>query len=247
MAPSQSNSMLGLLVGVLALAGYFAADDFFVVPSGSTTRLREGVRGALALRSGFAVPRGGVAGSAGTLAGTTAIASAAALVGASAALSGRARQLHVQKPTTAVASGGSWAAPVPLSGAAPVEPPAPPAFDPRQQVGALAPLGYFDPLGFSTGGDEYGYIKLREAELKHGRLAMIASLGLVVQHFVRLPGSDNAPDGLRSLNCDTGLLFFSFFSGILELVWRSDERWAPHTLPFSSARTCTPLICATRG
>eukprot|EP00445_Apocalathium_hangoei_P075851 CAMPEP_0204169728 /NCGR_PEP_ID=MMETSP0361-20130328/41780_1 /ASSEMBLY_ACC=CAM_ASM_000343 /TAXON_ID=268821 /ORGANISM="Scrippsiella Hangoei, Strain SHTV-5" /LENGTH=72 /DNA_ID=CAMNT_0051127347 /DNA_START=58 /DNA_END=273 /DNA_ORIENTATION=+ len=72
MAPSQSNSMLGLLVGVLALAGYFAADDFFVVPSGSTTRLREGVRGALALRSGFAVPRGGVAGSAGTLAGTTA-------------------------------------------------------------------------------------------------------------------------------------------------------------------------------
>ena len=35
--------------------------------------------------------------------------------------------------------------------------------------GALAPLGYFDPLSLSAGKTEGEVRKIREAELKHGR------------------------------------------------------------------------------
>ncbi|CAK9095666.1 unnamed protein product [Durusdinium trenchii] len=44
----------------------------------------------------------------------------------------------------------------------------------------------FDPLGFSKKTELVPYF--REAELKHGRLAMLAWVGLVVPDFVRLPG-----------------------------------------------------------
>merc|ERR1712217_937603 len=48
------------------------------------------------------------------------------------------------------------------------------------RVGAFAPLGFFDPAGFATEVTEgqLGYI--REAELKHGRICMLASLGIFV-------------------------------------------------------------------
>lgn len=36
--------------------------------------------------------------------------------------------------------------------------------------------GYFDPLGLASGDDARTF-KLKEAELKHGRLAMVAFLG----------------------------------------------------------------------
>lgn len=47
--------------------------------------------------------------------------------------------------------------------------------------GALPPLGFFDPLGLSEGKSELEVKKIREAELKHGRLAMLASLGIITQ------------------------------------------------------------------
>ena len=49
-------------------------------------------------------------------------------------------------------------------------------------VGDCAPLGYFDPLGFSTGKTLEQMTSYREAELKHGRAAMAACL-----HWVLVP------------------------------------------------------------
>lgn len=50
-------------------------------------------------------------------------------------------------------------------------------------VGACPPLGYFDPLGFSKT-DDATLFKYREAELKHGRVAMLAVFGWLTQeHF----------------------------------------------------------------
>lgn len=47
-------------------------------------------------------------------------------------------------------------------------------------IGALPPVGFFDPLGLSQGKSDAEMKKIREAELKHGRLAMLASLGFLV-------------------------------------------------------------------
>merc|ERR1719163_2420959 len=55
--------------------------------------------------------------------------------------------------------------------------------------GITAPFGFFDPLGFCNGASE-GKIKFyREVELKHARVAMLASLGfLVAEQFHPLFG-----------------------------------------------------------
>merc|ERR1711865_894462 len=46
--------------------------------------------------------------------------------------------------------------------------------------GALDPVGDFDPLGFSEGKDFETVKQYREAELQHGRVAMLAALGMLV-------------------------------------------------------------------
>jgi len=59
------------------------------------------------------------------------------------------------------------------------QPPAP-VFSVRDLPGITAPLGFFDPLDFCGEASE-GKIKFyREVELKHGRVAMLASLGFLV-------------------------------------------------------------------
>jgi len=44
-------------------------------------------------------------------------------------------------------------------------------------IGITAPMGYFDPLGLSQGKSDEIMNAYREAELKHGRVAMAACLG----------------------------------------------------------------------
>lgn len=46
--------------------------------------------------------------------------------------------------------------------------------------GALPPVGFFDPLGLSNGKTDAEMKKIREAELKHGRVCMVAALGILV-------------------------------------------------------------------
>ena len=51
--------------------------------------------------------------------------------------------------------------------------------DVRDMPGIAAPLGFFDPLGFTKDASD-GKIKFyREVELKHGRVAMLASVGFL--------------------------------------------------------------------
>ena len=46
--------------------------------------------------------------------------------------------------------------------------------------GAIAPLGFFDPLGFSKDAELGAVKRLREAEIMHGRVAMMATLGYII-------------------------------------------------------------------
>lgn len=112
-----------------------------------------------------------------------------------------------------------------------------PPFDPTIQVGVTEPLGYFDPLGFAKKGDRKGFWKLREAEIKHGRVAMMASVGLIMQHYVHLTypvykvNIKTAPYSLGAwgyfygpwgLWCFLGIVFVT---GVLELaVWIANPK-----------------------
>lgn len=46
--------------------------------------------------------------------------------------------------------------------------------------GALPPLGFFDPLGFAAKANSMTLKRYREAEITHGRVAMLASVGFLV-------------------------------------------------------------------
>merc|ERR1711948_73893 len=62
---------------------------------------------------------------------------------------------------------------------------------PEEMAGITAPLGFFDPAGFSKNGNIAVY---RNAELKHGRVCMLATLGMVVSEKFH-PFFDNWGEG----------------------------------------------------
>jgi len=51
-------------------------------------------------------------------------------------------------------------------------------------VGALEPVGFWDPLGFAAKADDNTLRRYREAELTHGRVAMLAAIGFLVGEAV---------------------------------------------------------------
>ncbi|CAE8599115.1 unnamed protein product [Polarella glacialis] len=108
-------------------------------------------------------------------------------------------------------------------------PPAP--FVPKKEIGAMAPLGFFDPAGFTKANDEAGFFNYRAAEIKHGRVAMMAALGLVVQHYVQFPGFEAVPTGLAACTKAPGTYGFAalvLLSGLFEVAfWQEDESKEP--------------------
>jgi len=109
---------------------------------------------------------------------------------------------------------------------APPAPAPPPPFAPASQIGVTQPLGYFDPLGFCKVGDERGFHKLRCAEIKHGRVAMLAALGTVFQHYVHFPGAEDVPNGLKAILDPVGILAeltLVPIVGFAELIYWKDD------------------------
>mmetsp|Transcript_4130 Transcript_4130/g.5595 ORF Transcript_4130/g.5595 Transcript_4130/m.5595 type:complete len:193 (-) Transcript_4130:129-707(-) len=70
----------------------------------------------------------------------------------------------------------------------------------ENEIGAQAPLGYFDPLGICADGNKENFDRLRYVELKHGRVAMLAVVGYLVTYAgVRFPGAEDIPAGFAAL------------------------------------------------
>lgn len=61
---------------------------------------------------------------------------------------------------------------------------------PKNLDGYIGNVG-FDPLGFA---DWFDIKWLREAEIKHGRSSMLATVGFVMQQYVTLPGFEHVDD-----------------------------------------------------
>jgi len=78
----------------------------------------------------------------------------------------------------------------------------------ENEIGAQAPLGFWDPLGFLDRADQETFDRLRYVELKHGRIAQLAFVGnLITRAGYHLPGNielDRAfadvPNGVAAIN-----------------------------------------------
>jgi hypothetical protein len=103
----------------------------------------------------------------------------------------------------------------------------------ENDVGATLPLGFWDPLGLVSDGDQEKFDRLRLVEIKHGRIAMLAVVGYLIQEAgVRLPGSidlaglkfADIPNGYAALEAIpyAGKLQLFAFIGALEVFVMRD-------------------------
>jgi len=103
----------------------------------------------------------------------------------------------------------------------------------ENEIGAQPPLGFWDPLGLVSDGDQAKFDRLRYVELKHGRIAMLAVVGyLVTEAGIRLPGNidysgtsfDSIPGGFGALSAisNAGIAQIVLFIGALELAVMKD-------------------------
>eukprot|EP00414_Alexandrium_minutum_P003170 CAMPEP_0113818478 /NCGR_PEP_ID=MMETSP0328-20130328/260_1 /TAXON_ID=39455 /ORGANISM="Alexandrium minutum" /LENGTH=300 /DNA_ID=CAMNT_0000786413 /DNA_START=96 /DNA_END=998 /DNA_ORIENTATION=+ /assembly_acc=CAM_ASM_000350 len=90
------------------------------------------------------------------------------------------------------------------------------AFDPTQELGIQAPVGFWDPLGFCDDGDEASFKRRRAVEIKHGRVAMIATIGYIVPEYYRWPGDLSPSEGISFADVPNG---FGAFSKVPMLGW----------------------------
>ncbi len=68
-----------------------------------------------------------------------------------------------------------------------------------------APVGYFDPLGFSKDSDPKQFMRRRASELKHGRVAMIAAMGYITPEHFKFSGYCSTSFGLKFADIRNGL------------------------------------------
>jgi len=89
----------------------------------------------------------------------------------------------------------------------------------QDKIGAVAPLGYFDPLGYIT--DETAFNRYRAVERKHGRIAMVAILGIFVHgNGIVFDGYISPSAGLKFSDIDSGIggLFQLPTAGLLQIL-----------------------------
>lgn len=92
----------------------------------------------------------------------------------------------------------------------------------EDEIGVLAPLGFFDPLGLSADGDELVFARRRAVELKHGRVSMLAVVGYVVAEIARFPGKIDLegttfvdiPNGLAAITAIPAFGWFQIAASI---------------------------------
>merc|ERR1719258_441918 len=71
------------------------------------------------------------------------------------------------------------------------------------ELGVLPPLGLWDPLGLCE--DTEGFARRRAVEIKHGRISMIAFVGMSVQELgITFPGYINTEKSIAFADIGTG-------------------------------------------
>ena len=102
-------------------------------------------------------------------------------------------------------------------------------FSKESQIGAMDPVGFFDPLDFCK--DEATFKDLRAKEIKHGRLAMMGALGMLTQSLVQLPGFEGVPKDASAATVGNGqtgfILVIAIIAALEATVFVQDESKEP--------------------
>lgn len=91
----------------------------------------------------------------------------------------------------------------------------------ENELGVVAPTGYFDPAGLAKDIDQETFDQYRTSELKHGRVAMLAVVGYVIPEIFRFPGEiapgvafADIPHGIAAVNAIPSLGWFQMIFAI---------------------------------
>merc|ERR1719191_1460288 len=58
----------------------------------------------------------------------------------------------------------------------------------ENELGVQAPVGFWDPAGYTVDGSAADFVRRRVTEIKHGRVSMWACLGYIVPEYYKWPG-----------------------------------------------------------
>jgi len=75
----------------------------------------------------------------------------------------------------------------------------------EEELGVQAPVGFWDPVGYTRDGDVDTFKRRRETEIKHGRVAMYATIGYIVPEYFKWPGFLSPSLGLKFESVPNGL------------------------------------------
>merc|ERR1719163_862030 len=80
----------------------------------------------------------------------------------------------------------------------------------ENELGVQAPVGFWDPLGFTADGSVENFARRRQTELKHGRISMLATMGYITPEITgKLPGYLSPSAGLKFADIPNGLAAIS--------------------------------------
>merc|ERR1719490_39301 len=76
----------------------------------------------------------------------------------------------------------------------------------ENELGVQAPVGFFDPIGFTKDGDEQSFKRRRSVEIKHGRICMLATMGYITPEITgKFPGFLSPSENLKFADIPNGL------------------------------------------
>ncbi|KAL9139773.1 Light-harvesting complex [Amphidinium carterae] len=89
----------------------------------------------------------------------------------------------------------------------------------ESELGVQPPVGFWDPLGFTKDGDRAAFQRRRATEFKHGRIAMLATMGYITPEIAgKFPGELSSE--LKFTDVPTGLAALGVvpFAGWLQII-----------------------------
>ena len=123
----------------------------------------------------------------------------------------------------------------------------------ENEVGVVAPTGFFDPLGISDSWDAETFARYQNGEIKNGRVAMLGVLGYVVPEIYRFPGEiypglkfADVPNGLGALKVIPGSFWVALFFCIGTVDFLTYEKYGFNEYHKIWVWTRRPLLLASR-